>query len=81
MKGQQGRRPETGKAIVPALSVFAQFSSAQILACVFGHWSFDCTPGYPSLGKKGKGGRMRGRSYSGGNVELEDNRWRVAKGM
>lgn len=32
MKEQQGRRPGTGKAIVPVLSVFAQFSSVQILA-------------------------------------------------
>lgn len=60
MKEQQGSQPATGKAIVPALSVFAQFSSSQILACVFGHWSslpgFDCTPGGFSLGKKGTGG-------------------------
>lgn len=46
MKEQQGRQP--GKAVVPALSVFVQFSSAQILARVFGNCSplpgFDCTP-------------------------------------
>lgn len=34
MKGQQGRQPGTEKAIVFTLSMFAQFSTGQILARV-----------------------------------------------
>lgn len=46
MKRQQGRQPGTEKEIVFALSMFAQFSAAQILALVlssfFLHWAWPC---------------------------------------
>lgn len=75
IKGKQGRQPGTEKEIVSALSMFAQFSAGQILACVLGSHSsllgFNLTPCPQKLkGKKRTLREGKGEDEWERNMEL-----------